>query len=180
MESLSHCFRLTARPTCQHRIFSPSNITWLPSSGIAGYHSFNTTLQRSSLISRPNQQLGIRLFHDKTLSSYHGSALTLTLACSSPRLAQPYRCSGLPPHSTSIPTRTHATCALAAEGHLGSFPTTHNIDNTANTANTANMGDRDLLPDTFKAGHYDLKITNLDFKDWSYNGSVTYGTLPLP
>lgn len=35
------------------------------------------------------------------------------------------------------------------------------------------MADRDLLPDTFKADHYDLKLTNLDFKDWSYNGSVT-------
>lgn len=41
------------------------------------------------------------------------------------------------------------------------------------------MGDRDLLPDSFKAGHYDLKLTNLDFKDWSYNGSVTYAILPL-
>jgi hypothetical protein len=41
------------------------------------------------------------------------------------------------------------------------------------------MGDRDLLPDNFKAGHYDLKLTNLDFKDWSYNGSVTYAILPL-
>lgn len=41
------------------------------------------------------------------------------------------------------------------------------------------MGDRDLLPDSFKAGHYDLKLTNLDFKDWSYNGSVTYDILPL-
>lgn len=41
------------------------------------------------------------------------------------------------------------------------------------------MGDRDLLPDTFKASHYDLKLTNLDFKDWSFNGSVTYAVLPL-
>lgn len=41
------------------------------------------------------------------------------------------------------------------------------------------MGDRDLLPDSFKAGHYDLKLTNIDFKDWSYNGSVTYAILPL-
>jgi hypothetical protein len=40
------------------------------------------------------------------------------------------------------------------------------------------MADRDLLPDTFKADHYDLKLTNLDFKDWSYNGSVTYESCP--
>ncbi|KAK3299624.1 peptidase family M1-domain-containing protein [Chaetomium fimeti] len=36
----------------------------------------------------------------------------------------------------------------------------------------ANMTDRDILPDTFKPVHYDLVIKDLDFKSWSYKGSV--------
>ncbi|KAL2150396.1 hypothetical protein VTH82DRAFT_6959 [Thermothelomyces myriococcoides] len=34
------------------------------------------------------------------------------------------------------------------------------------------MTDRDILPDTFKPVHYDLLITDLDFSNWSYRGSV--------
>jgi len=34
------------------------------------------------------------------------------------------------------------------------------------------MTDRDILPDTFKPAHYDLVITDLDFNNWSYKGSV--------
>lgn len=35
------------------------------------------------------------------------------------------------------------------------------------------MADRDILPDTFKPVHYDLAIKDLDFANWTYNGSVT-------
>ncbi|KAL1837987.1 hypothetical protein VTJ49DRAFT_3155 [Mycothermus thermophilus] len=34
------------------------------------------------------------------------------------------------------------------------------------------MTDRDILPDTFKPVHYDLVIKDLDFKNWSYKGTV--------
>jgi len=34
------------------------------------------------------------------------------------------------------------------------------------------MADRDILPDSFKPVHYDLVIKNLDFKNWSYTGTV--------
>lgn len=34
------------------------------------------------------------------------------------------------------------------------------------------MTDRDILPDTFKPAHYDLAIKDIDFKNWSYKGSV--------
>lgn len=34
--------------------------------------------------------------------------------------------------------------------------------------------DRNILPDSFKAVHYDLSLTDLDFSSWTYNGSVTY------
>jgi hypothetical protein len=34
------------------------------------------------------------------------------------------------------------------------------------------MTDRDILPDNFKPVHYDLAIRDLDFKNWSYKGTV--------
>ncbi|GAB1318269.1 Peptidase family M1-domain-containing protein [Madurella fahalii] len=34
------------------------------------------------------------------------------------------------------------------------------------------MADRDILPDNFKPAHYELVITDLDFKGWSYKGTV--------
>ncbi|KAL2258866.1 hypothetical protein VTK26DRAFT_7650 [Humicola hyalothermophila] len=34
------------------------------------------------------------------------------------------------------------------------------------------MTDRDILPDNFKPVHYDLVIRDLDFKNWSYKGTV--------
>ncbi|KAK0624250.1 peptidase family M1-domain-containing protein [Immersiella caudata] len=34
------------------------------------------------------------------------------------------------------------------------------------------MADRDILPDNFKPVHYDLVIKDLDFKAWTYNGTV--------
>ncbi|KAF3766168.1 hypothetical protein M406DRAFT_339443 [Cryphonectria parasitica EP155] len=35
------------------------------------------------------------------------------------------------------------------------------------------MTDRNILPDYFKAGHYDLALDSLEFKNWTYNGIVT-------
>ncbi|RYP44085.1 hypothetical protein DL768_009409 [Monosporascus sp. mg162] len=35
------------------------------------------------------------------------------------------------------------------------------------------MADRDILPSTVVPSHYDLSIRSLQFKDWSYQGSVT-------
>ncbi|KAL2017417.1 hypothetical protein VTK56DRAFT_2219 [Thermocarpiscus australiensis] len=34
------------------------------------------------------------------------------------------------------------------------------------------MADRDILPDDFKPVHYDLLLRDLDFKSWSYKGTV--------
>ena len=39
------------------------------------------------------------------------------------------------------------------------------------TSKTA-MADRDILPDDFKPSHYDLVIRDLDFKTWTYKGTV--------
>lgn len=205
MESLSYCLRLLAAPACnsmsKSKFISASSLLPLspvaiaagkiwrhlgsgPTSPFGSYSSFTTTT--SSPLNRwncapPNRQLGIRLFSSRVLPNplWHASTFSshgcrsLTLAYSFPEPLQP--CSRPSPHSTLTSTRGHATCALAAEGLLGSLPTiTTNTPNTTNISNAANMADRDLLPDTFKADHYDLKLTNLDFKDWSYNGSVTY------
>lgn len=38
--------------------------------------------------------------------------------------------------------------------------------------------DRNILPDYFKAVHYDLSLTDLDFTSWTFNGSVTYEMNP--
>lgn len=35
------------------------------------------------------------------------------------------------------------------------------------------MADREILPTTVTPSHYDLSITALDFKDWTYQGNVT-------
>ncbi len=43
---------------------------------------------------------------------------------------------------------------------------------SATASYPANMADRDILPDYFKPAHYDLVIKDLDFKNWSYTGTV--------
>lgn len=35
------------------------------------------------------------------------------------------------------------------------------------------MADRDILPANVKPSHYDLAISSLEFKDWTYQGKVT-------
>lgn len=35
------------------------------------------------------------------------------------------------------------------------------------------MADREILPSAVVASHYDLSITSLQFKDWTYQGNVT-------
>lgn len=87
------------------------------------------------------------------------------------------------PHQLATSFRTgargHATCALATDGgHSGGNISTHDIFTCNNSATTsANMADRNVLPDYFKPAHYDLVLTDLDFKNWAYNGSVTYEIL---
>lgn len=40
------------------------------------------------------------------------------------------------------------------------------------------MTDRNILPGSFRPGHYDLVLNDLEFSNWTYNGVVTYGTYP--
>lgn len=35
------------------------------------------------------------------------------------------------------------------------------------------MADRDVLPDNIKPSHYVLSLRDLDFKNWTYKGTVT-------
>lgn len=74
--------------------------------------------------------------------------------------------SGTRGHSTS-------TVATAAETRHDTINTVSSTNTDANTSNF-NMGDRNILPDHIKVNHYDIVLTNLDFKKWTYNGSVTY------
>lgn len=67
-----------------------------------------------------------------------------------------------------------------------SFHSSHSLINHTN--NTCDLSisdstmadDRNILPDSFKAVHYDLSLTDLDFTSWTYNGSVTYEIDPHP
>lgn len=40
------------------------------------------------------------------------------------------------------------------------------------------MADRDTLPDHVKPYHYALSIRDMNFKDWSYQGTVRYVSYP--
>jgi hypothetical protein len=48
----------------------------------------------------------------------------------------------------------------------------HSLQARSISVATGNMADRDILPDSFKPVHYDLIIKDLDFKTWTYNGTV--------
>lgn len=47
------------------------------------------------------------------------------------------------------------------------------------TSHLTMADDRNILPDYFKAAHYDLSLTDLDFTSWTFNGLVTYAVVPL-
>jgi hypothetical protein len=36
------------------------------------------------------------------------------------------------------------------------------------------MTDREILPDNVKPIHYNVSLRDLEFKDWTYQGTVTY------
>lgn len=36
------------------------------------------------------------------------------------------------------------------------------------------MADREILPDSVKPTHYNVSLRDLDFKNWTYQGTVTY------
>lgn len=116
------------------------------------------------------------LAHDRATGSCgENSSVALT-----PATASGFR--GRPPaplYSTSISARGHATRATiaATAACLGDGRTrpTH----TATTSD-AIMGDRNILPGHFRPSHYDLVLTDLEFKNWTYNGSVTYANITPP
>lgn len=39
------------------------------------------------------------------------------------------------------------------------------------------MADREILPDSVKPTHYKVSLRDLDFKNWTYQGTVTYVVL---
>lgn len=60
-----------------------------------------------------------------------------------------------------------------------SFHSSHIVNHTNTTcehsiSDFTMADDRNILPDSFKAVHYDLSLIDLDFSSWTYNGSVTY------
>lgn len=131
-------------------------------------------------------RLGTRQFHHwraplpTSCRGDNNNDTTLTLPATFPL-------GGRAPHQHSTSTgargcgRGHTTCALAADGgHSGGNISTLDTLTSNTTTASVNMADRNVLPDHFRPAHYDLVLTALDFKNWSYNGSVTYEILPRP
>lgn len=103
-------------------------------------------------------------------ASASAPASVTALSCGRPQI----RASAPPPLAPISPARGHATCALATgDERVGSSPLLSTKPST-----DAKMGDRNILPDHFKASHYDLVLTDLDLKNWTYNGVVTYEDYP--
>ncbi|TLS25061.1 hypothetical protein PpBr36_07516 [Pyricularia pennisetigena] len=67
-------------------------------------------------------------------------------------------------------------CAASSSQPRVSSALCHKRNCTSLTPNSAilavNMSARDILPDNFRPVNYDLKLTDLDFDNWSYNGTV--------
>lgn len=68
---------------------------------------------------------------------------------------------------------------LNLDSTTSSFHSSHLVNHTdttcePSTSDSIMADDRNILPDYFKAVHYDLSLTDLDFTSWTFNGSVTY------
>lgn len=162
---------------CLPRVVAAS--PWLISSA----HSAVPKVASSSWPDLCNVNSGRRLLHcqlstfqSRLFATYRFAASASTsasapasvtaLSCGRP----PFRASAPPPPAPISPARGHSTCALATgDERVGSSPL---LSTTPST--DAKMGDRNILPDHFKASHYDLVLTDLDLKNWAYNGVVTY------
>lgn len=86
---------------------------------------------------------------------------------------RPRFCSAVPLTSTP-PSRRRSSILKQATPFSLIFRRhcSHEALQARSISTTANMADRDILPDSFKPVHYDLVIKNLDFKNWSYTGTV--------
>lgn len=143
-----------------------------------------------------HQRLGIRMFHGSSnrhvfssstiprRNTFRGRGKSGSGIPTPPAVWLPF--TSISGRRTTVPatkspqlssrTRGQANCAIAAEnGHLGGES---NLSKHIAPTDDADMGDRNVLPDDFKPGHYDLVLTDLDFKNWAYNGSVTYAFSP--
>lgn len=75
--------------------------------------------------------------------------------------------------SSSFVSLTSSTPSAARGFCSPAFPNAlHSSASPSST--TATMADRDILPGTVKPVHYDLLLTDLEFKDWTYKGTVKY------
>lgn len=124
----------------------------------------------SSSPTRFSFHLGIRLFHNERFAGpwlAHRAPRENNSAALLVNLITAHRATRTPPSrftALSSLTRGHATASNRSRA--GSL-------STHTTAN-AIMADRNILPDHFKVIHYDIVLTDLDFKNWTYDGTVTY------
>lgn len=190
MELFSQCLPRVAGFACQP-IFPSSVVAFLNkrfTSRWIGHLQLRVSRGRSfHYCSTPDQSVGqdkqlpasiisytrLPLFHKRSCATACGFASFGNIHAAIPSRSPHFR-------STLGISRGHSTCAIAASNHLGSFPTHNTTTTTADNDNDNDMGDRNILPGHFKAENYDIVLTNLDFEKWTYHGSVTYASLPLP
>lgn len=75
-------------------------------------------------------------------------------------------------------TTSASLSSMPADSKLDHGKPTSTITTATMTSTSTMADDRNILPDHFKAAHYDLSLTDLDFTSWTFNGSVTYGRGP--
>lgn len=172
--SLTAMDSLRLAAVCQRIKLSSSLQSFMTSSGVILHsHCQSTSHRKKRPITQPNKTSSSPFFFG--LRSFSSASASPT---SEPyKQHSPSKLNQQPSHqrhalSKSIMIRRgHATCALAIEGTLGGIPTINNIKPTK-------MGDRNILPDTFKPSHYDLAISKLEFKNWTYTGLLQYDLSP--
>ncbi|KAK4166965.1 peptidase family M1-domain-containing protein [Cladorrhinum sp. PSN259] len=121
--------------------------------------STSTVLSRGRLLKpsvRPNF-----VFPLKTVAPLHNPATRLSSSLSIITSPTKHR---------ATPRRTPIRSSSSAATPFAIFRRT--CSHASHQRRRANMTDRDILPDNFKPVHYDLVITDLDFKTWAYKGTV--------
>lgn len=137
----------------------------------ARYNVRSTSLYYSSACSVIQVSQNIRLYHSRPRVVSHSipsvAAKKAAAATTTPPFLQRGQRQGQGSQYLNLDTTT------------SSFHSSHLVNHTDNTcepsiSNFTMADDRNILPDSFKAVHYDLSLTDLDFSSWTYNGSVTY------
>ena len=84
-------------------------------------------------------------------------------------------------HSRLVAPTTPQNCSPRGYHSItsSSLSSTTTASASASLHTDATMADREILPDNFRPQHYDLVLTDLNFAEWTYKGTVMYVVLPF-